>query len=368
MNAVDLHEKAMALYDAALTARRSGDEAGFRLKVKDALEAESKAAKLFAQAHGLEPSRSVLYRSAATIAMAGCEFDKAIELAAAGLAAASVPSEIKAELVAVIKDANYRLHVLESDGITIGDESITMSLEGEAVGNGMVRHEVFKAKINSLVNIITRTIDRIQGVPFGKARTELSAPLYVSPPLPGSFAIDVRLGDQRQPDLEGVPDKIDVDAILEEVVESFLEFRDGDLDALRQRIPDEEYFSNFVGNGRSLQPDGAKITSVELVGNLHKGIKRVRLTMPKPKPVRPKKEQEKRPESVTLIGVLRVAEKRDEGKEHVEVIDDAGQWHLVHVPSALMADVVRPLWDMRVSIVASVGKRGSLELQTIDPV
>lgn len=367
-NVTDMHSRAMELYDAALAARRAGDEDAFRKNVNLALEAEAAAAEDFAKTHGLEPTRSILYRSAATIAMTACSFAKALEFSAAGLAADSVPAAIRAELVAIVKDANYRLNVLETDGVAIGNESIILSLEGEAVGNGMVRHEVFKAKLGAVVNIINRTADRIGGIVFGDARGKtFTAPLFVSPPIPGSFAIEVRLGDQRQPDLSGIPLATDADAVLDEVVGCFQDFKDGNLDALRQRISSDEYFTNFMALGRALQPDGAKITAVELVGNLHKGVKRVRITSPRPKPERKKRLGDEVIETKEITGILRVAEKRGEGKERVEIIDDEGNWHDVHVPAALMADVVRPLWDSRVTIVARIGKRNALELETIDP-
>jgi hypothetical protein len=362
-----MHNEAMKLYDSALAARRSGDEQAFNRDVLAALEAESGAARIFADELGLEPTRSVLFRSAATIAMTAGVYDKALELSAAGLAALSVSPSIRAELVALVKEANYRLNVCATDGVRIGTESIVMSLEGGAVGNGMVRHDVFKAKLSAIVNIINRTADRISGVAFGEARSrEFTSPLFVSPPIPGSFAIEVRLGDQRQPELDGFPQAVEPNAVLEEVVDCFEAFKNGDLDVLRRRMTDDEYFTNFMALGRALQPDGSKITSVELVGNLHSGIKRVRITTPRLKQQK-KRENQNTAEIHEITGVLRVAEKRDEGKERVEIIDDRGKWHAVHVPSALMNDVVRPLWDARVTVTGRIGKRNVLELETIDP-
>lgn len=366
-DAAAMHAKAMELYDAALIARRSGNEEEFRLQLNAALQEETAAATQFAAETDLEPTRSILFRSAATLALTAYAFDKALELSAAGLAG-TAPATIRAELVGLVKEANYRLHILETEGITIGDESLTLSLEGEAVGNGMVRHEVFKTKLNAVVNMINRTADRVRGFAFGEAsRKEFTAPLYISPPIPGSFAIEMRLGDQRQPDLNGLPQSMDVGAVLNEVVECFKEFKEGDLDALRGRIRSSDYFDNFMALSRQLQPDGDKITAVELVGNLHKGIKRVRVTTPRPKPER-KKSTEGGDESeiVEITGILRFAEKRAEGKERVAVVDDRGDWHEIHVPAALMADVVRPLWDERVTIVARRGRRQSLELESID--
>lgn len=367
--AAELHERAMALYDAALLARRRGDEKSFHECVRSALVTETNAAHSFDATHGMEPTRSILYRSAATIAMTGGLFQRALELSGAGLAGSDVPHEIRTELVALIKDANYRLHVLETEGVSIGNESLIMSLEGDAVGNGMVRHDVFKAKIGAMVNLINRTIDRMKGLPFGEARAKaLAAPIFVSPPIPGSFAIEVRLGDQRQPDLDGIPTAVDVDGVLNEVVECFQDFKNGNLELLQHKISSEDYYTNFMALGRTLQPDGSKITAVELIGNLRKGIKRVRITTPRSRPARSKPAGQGTGELVEIIGLLRVAEKRDEGKERVEVVDEEGKWHDIHVPAALMADVVRPLWDSRVVIQARrSGKRRVLELETIDP-
>ena len=368
--AAELHSKAMKAYDAALASRRAGDETLFEKNISEALDAEEGAAQDFAKNHGLEPSRSILFRSAATIAMTACAFERALVLASAGLSTNGVPTEVRAELVALVKDANYRLNILQTSNIVIGDESLLLSLEGGAVGNGMVRQEVLRAKLHSLVTIIQRTTDRIRGLAFsdGRAR-DYSVPLFVSAPKPGSFAIEVRLGDQKQPDIDGLPAAIEPEDVLSEVVDCFEDLKEGDLEALKKRIPTSEYLSNFLALGRQLQPDGLAITSVELVGNLRRGQKRVRLITPKVRKPRAKLTGVDTEERVEVTGLLRVAEKRDEGKEMVEIVDSHEKWHKVHVPAALMADVVRPLWDSPVTITGrrTRGKGSVIELETIDP-
>lgn len=96
-------------------------------------------------------------------------------------------------------------------------------------------------------------------------------------------------------------------------------------------------------------------------------IFRLRVTTPRQKPQGKKRAVIDDSEMIEITGILRFAEKRAEGKERVGVLDDAGAWHAIHVPAALMSDVIEPLWDMRVTIVARRGKRQVLELETIDP-
>jgi hypothetical protein len=61
-----LHRDAMARTDMALDARQKGDEASAMLLFREAYELEAAAAEVLANEPEAEPSRSVLFRSAAT--------------------------------------------------------------------------------------------------------------------------------------------------------------------------------------------------------------------------------------------------------------------------------------------------------------
>src|SRR5262249_1390572 len=64
---MDLHREAMRFVDHALRLRREGDPHGAQEQFRKALDCESRAAAMAAPDVALEPTRSVLHRSAASL-------------------------------------------------------------------------------------------------------------------------------------------------------------------------------------------------------------------------------------------------------------------------------------------------------------
>jgi hypothetical protein len=91
------HHEAMALVDSATQARRRGDEPIFLKMLREAFTLEKEAATLIAEQADLEPTRSVLHRSAASLAFQCGELREAERLIATALAAFP-PEEIAEEL------------------------------------------------------------------------------------------------------------------------------------------------------------------------------------------------------------------------------------------------------------------------------
>lgn len=88
-----LHHDAMSLADMADAERRRGDTSQSRLLLLGASALEARAAEIST----LEPTRSVLFRSAASLAYSAGDYHEALDLADEGLAG-SPPSEIADEL------------------------------------------------------------------------------------------------------------------------------------------------------------------------------------------------------------------------------------------------------------------------------
>jgi hypothetical protein len=98
MNTVnDYHERAMATADLALAARRQGDEQQAEAYFREALADERRAAEMVAPDMSAEPTRSVLHRSAASLAAQCGEHREAERLIAIALAG-NPPHEIAEEL------------------------------------------------------------------------------------------------------------------------------------------------------------------------------------------------------------------------------------------------------------------------------
>lgn len=100
-----LHDRAMELADAGDAARRSGEYDAARELFRNALQLERDAAEF----ESTEPSRSILFRSAAWLALEAEEPQEAERLAACGLATRDVPDRLRSELRAVAEEARMRI-------------------------------------------------------------------------------------------------------------------------------------------------------------------------------------------------------------------------------------------------------------------
>ena len=98
----ELHDRAMVLSGEAFVARLRGELEKARELSRQALPFEAEAASMLEDRFDAEPSRSVLFRSAASLALQCGEYEEAKRLIATGLAG-NPPAEIAAELRDVLK-------------------------------------------------------------------------------------------------------------------------------------------------------------------------------------------------------------------------------------------------------------------------
>ena len=116
------HTTAMDLAEAAIIAKLRGDLEKASQFTRQAFENEQAAAALIANQLDAEPSRSILHRSAATLAIDCGEFQAAERLIATALSG-NPPEEIAEELKDLFVQINLRSY-LERRGINVEDEQI----------------------------------------------------------------------------------------------------------------------------------------------------------------------------------------------------------------------------------------------------
>jgi hypothetical protein len=105
MSVSDIHERAMELADEALAAKRRGHTDESRRLFSEALDYERRAAEMVVPDLAAEPTRSVLLRSAASLAAECGEWREAERLVAIALSG-NPPVEIAEEL----RDLWERIH------------------------------------------------------------------------------------------------------------------------------------------------------------------------------------------------------------------------------------------------------------------
>jgi len=162
---------------------------------------------------------------------------------------------------------------------------------------------------------------------------------------------------------------------IDDVLECLDLFNKGNEEQLKRRIPQEDYYINFVGLARNIAPDG---NDVKLVGfpAVRDGVVRtVSLTnqgaseihlMPT-FGVAALQTREGDEGTSSIQGILKEADSRDSKRGKIHNIDQDGASHTVIVPPSMMADIVKPLWDSEV-IITGDRKRNAIHLIDIRPV
>jgi hypothetical protein len=125
MNAVNtLHQRSMDLAESATLAQQRGESVVELWR--EAFELEAQAAALLANEWQAEPTRSVLYRSAATLALRCDQVQAAERLVVTGLMG-HPPEEIAAELRDLFVQINLR-SFLRRQGVELSDLPIGLAV------------------------------------------------------------------------------------------------------------------------------------------------------------------------------------------------------------------------------------------------
>jgi hypothetical protein len=372
----ELHPKAMDLADEAFGLRRSGHEAEARKLFLQALKLEREAAQLLPPDEETEPSRSILYRSAASLAYNAEDFLAAERLIAHGLSGFP-PNEIREELKNLYEDINFKRH-LQAHGIILSENQWVMTIHGNATSFGGTLVEPLMARVERVTSLFYRTVERLLGVDYrvtGSATKDIKDAygLYVNAFAPGSFAVSFQIGAP-DPQFNLFPDekprkRVEPDFVVDELMKCLEVWETEKPEALKKIIRDETYYQNFVGIAKQIAPDG---DAVKLVGfkTLRKGEETVTLRKSR-KQLRETFHVTELPEksapTVNLSGVLRFASSPRSKKFGTVHLVDAEASHTVRVPIALMKDVVQPYYEERVDITA-VKKGNYIYLDEIAPI
>jgi hypothetical protein len=363
------HLESMDLCDLAVVARAQKDYARAAELFRQAFELEREAAAIVAEDYALEPTRSVLHRSAAALAIECGELRVAEKLIATALAG-DPPDEIAEELRDLLEQVNFGRH-LELRGLELAPDELQISIEGKATGYGMAQSDEFVDRVQTSEKLILRTIERKMGRPFretGKAIKEITRnfELYLSVPRAASFAVTLRVGlPQKQlflPNMEqeliGEPEKI-----IDDLLQCLETFGAKDEERLKELIPDATYRRNFIALAERLGPDGDQVKVVGLTV-LRQGEER-KVALVKKYPEQPVNAPPDQISSV-IVGRLLFASATSDRKK-IKVVDEEGVAHALLVPEGMMADIVRPLWEDTVRV--KVRKRGkTLYLEHIERV
>jgi hypothetical protein len=361
--------------DLALAARQQGDEVNALLYFHKAYELEAQAASALNTRLDAEPTRSVLLRSAATLAL-DCKLIAEAEKLVCTALIGNPPVQLADELRDLLEQIHFERH-LALRGIELQPDEIQMSIAGKSVGYGIAPTEAFLKRVENTEILLYRTAERKQKRPYrdrgrrDKSLTE-SLQLYLSVPRAASFAVTFRVGASQQLSLPGLSVG---EGVIDELLDCLELYTRGEEEQLRERIGEEAYFRNFVNLARTIEPDGRKVDVVGFTTVRSGTPKNVQLTHTSPGvlgvlqnnalaglPTKEKPDEE----IVHVSGTLKMADSRKKTDE-IQIISTGSVRHTVVVPPGMMSDIVKPLWDTEVAVIG-VQKGQKIHLMQIGPV
>ena len=361
----DLHRSAMDFAGQGFMAQMGPDPDAAVPLFERALEWELAAIAELPEL--VEPTYSVLHRSAGWMAFHCRQFRRAEQLACKALAG-EPPADIAAELRDLLEQSNFHRHLAREE-MDISQEEIGMNLVGRAVANGVVPLSGLLPRVANIQKLIYRIAQRMLNHPY-RARVPEGIrsryPTFATAPRSGSFAISLRLGhpapQSRLTSFFGPSD------VIGEFIDLMAIANSGDPEAIEERIPDLSYQQNFLGLSKGIAPDGRDIRQIRFSADTNGSTRNVTFTRPA-STISPvvRTSLDTGAEFVEVSGTLRYADaSSNSGHNRIKLIEDNGQLHSVRVPAGLMTDIVRPMWNSQVTVVgARSGKQQIITLHDI---
>ena len=373
-NVLKIHREAMEWAEEGQFRLRSGDQPSAREAFRKAMELERAAA--FATDENLEPDRSVLFRSAGSLALDCEELRAAEQLLAMGLAG-DPPEEIAEEIRDLLEQVHFRRH-LDVRGLTLEATDVQMSIAGEAVGFGVASSDEFVGRVKDFETLVLRTAERMLGRPYRehgspKKRLKEDFGIFLSVPRAASYAVTLKLGRPKE-QFDFWEDN-ERSGVIDEVLDLLEVVQSQDRDELASRIPERPYLLNFAALAKKLAPDGENVSLVGLTSH-RPGRSRRQVALTKlrqelgnlvsdiGKVANSESTVHELDRPVTVKGVLHYADVIGGKDGTIKLEGEDGSVHEILVPEGLMTDIVRPLWD-DVVIVTGVHRSKGIELEEI---
>lgn len=366
-----LHLKAMELAGRAFQAELRAEYDGAKALFREAFDLERQAAEMLTADLAAEPTRSILFRSAASLALDCGEYRSAERMVATALSG-NPPNELCEELRDLLETVYFSRH-LDLRGLKLDPIEFQMTMVGGAVGFGVMESNQFLRRAETLERLLVRTVERKRGMAFRESggptkETTRDFEVYFSTSRAASYAITVRLGRPHHQRLLEFPGVVQANDVIEEVLLCLEDFSAGRVEALHERISSEPYFNNFTALAKKISPDGDKIRTVGFTSVKGEERHTVALTGPPLDIWKPKTEGRS---TIEYIGRIRAADETSKKKAHPVfcVEDDAGKSSpRIQVPPGVLQDIVKPYWGELVRVITTKSKQGVPQMIEIQPI
>jgi hypothetical protein len=364
MNVTELHNAALDLADEAFFLRKKGNLVGAIELFKEAYHLEIKAAFQCASFSDNEPTRSILFKSAAHLANNAHLYElaaKAVHNALAG----DAPQSISEELYELLDELSFRKHLLVK-GVSLGSDEIQVSLSGPGVDKGLVQYNEMNSRVEVVTRMVTRTAERIQGRDFrtsGRSYNMVNYQPYMSVARAQSYAFTLRFAKpaSAQMSIPGFETSHIVPNLFRYV--GLIEERNAEL--IKAEIKNVNYLSNFIALAKELAPDGKNISTVGFSYNGPNGIIDCPLRTTRAEITRlfsNMGEAKDKSEYIHSVGKLSLA---DSDKSLLKFTPDGNKSSPYEIRvSRALDDVVRLYWGQKVDVTLTK-KKGAKALYTL---
>ncbi len=357
MNKVtSLHKQAMSAMDSAIASRKAGELEVAHEQLHRAFTLEAEAANELLTDLSAEPSRAILYRSAASLAIQCKRYADAEKLIYRALAGQPSVS-IEQELHALLENASFSRHLILR-GITLSNIDVQVALEGDGIGFGIAPASAVLPRVESTNLLLFRTAERLDqrayresGPPTDQVRER--AETFMTVPRAASYAFSLRIGSLEQMSFEDPSEHL-----IDELLDCLTLIESRNAPELKEKIPDPAYYNNFVALAQSILPDGERVRTVGFTVQRASGVRQLALRQTAAQ-VRDeflpiitsvtKRRVVGKERPIQLSGQLRLADSINENNR-IQVVSREGRATTVYVPEGLMADIVKPLWDEWVTV------------------
>jgi len=364
----DYHNKSMEYTELAFIEKMKGNTDNASQYFKKALENELLAINAIESTEIIEPTYSVLLRSAATLAL-DCEQPRKAEQLIAKALANNPPDEIANELRDLSEQTNLKRH-LKLRGISLEEDEMQMNLTGNSVGFGLVQSDEFLKRVDNASKMIYRIVERKRKKPFrekGRINKDLkdNYEIFVSVPRAASFSITLKVGVPNEQ--KSLPGFEDTSQIVDEFMDLISLVNTNKINELKDKINDNAYYRNFISLAKTIAPDGENIKQVGFTAIRNGKEKYSEITKPRNELPTPDYTDDKDTQKVKIKGSLKFADATHGESGVIKIIDENNKSHKVKVPEGMMNDIVKPMWDSIV-IIKGIKKRNTIELIDIQEV
>ncbi|HML40386.1 MAG TPA: hypothetical protein PKD23_06870 [Bellilinea sp.] len=366
----DLHNDAMEQADLALINRLNGDFESARKLFLEAFSYEAEVANYYLTRFSEEPTRSVIFRSAAALALDAGLLSDAEKYAASGLSGAA-PDDIKDQLREIIEKANFNRH-LSLKGLELEPNEFQFVIAGNSTYAGVAKSDEVLDRVVDIKTLFYRTMERQNKKPYRNGGVSPYAekyPVYLSSVRPSSFAITLRIGSPDQDQLPYVDEHDPTAEVIREFLDCIELVNHNEEKELRERIPDDAYYNNFLSLAQNMAPDGENVSIVGFTSSYEGKERRVELSNKRDsisgiaRAINSNSSTEKKRHE--LIGRLLFAEGTDANSSGKIRLNTAEGKLTIKVPEG-MDDIVMRLWNHQVKVIAIKVDRRNYLMEKIE--